>query len=122
MVSSSLNSAQEGSAVIRNLLRRILREFMDIVILAEMQKRELSGYDVILFFHGKFQMLISSGSIYSLLYHLEREGLIEGISDNRKRKYRLTDKGMKMIDAIITQNSDLNLMAILRIGAKNTGA
>ena len=70
---------------------------MDIIILAELRNGPISGYDVISFIHDKFHLLVSSGTVYSLLYSLERNGLIEGTWNERKRVYKLTEKGKKTI-------------------------
>jgi len=75
----------------------------------------MSGYDVISYIHNKFRLLVSSGTVYSLLYSLERQGLIQGIWNERKRVYTLTDKGRKTIEAILNANDKiksflLNLM------------
>ncbi len=65
---------------------------MDILILTKLQDTSLSGYDIIGYIHRKYGVLISPGTIYSLLYTLERRGLIEGQTYNRKRMYSLTKK------------------------------
>ncbi|MGB9914944.1 MAG: PadR family transcriptional regulator [Candidatus Bathyarchaeales archaeon] len=61
----------------------------------ELRNGPLSGYDVIAYIHNKFNLLVSSGTVYSLLYSLERNGLVEGVWDERKRVYKLTEKGEK---------------------------
>jgi len=76
---------------------RIIKNFMDIIILAELRNGPISGYDVISFIHNKFHLLVSLGTVYSLLYSLERNGLIEGTWNERKRVYKLTEKGKKTI-------------------------
>jgi DNA-binding PadR family transcriptional regulator len=57
---------------------RIIKSFMDIVILAELRNGAPRGYDVISFIHNRFHLLVSSRTVYSLPYSLERSGLIEG--------------------------------------------
>lgn len=93
--------------VLRKLHERIIKNFMDIIILAELRKGPMSGYDVISFIHNKFNLLVSSGTVYSLLYSLERNGLIEGSWDERKRVYRLTEKGAKTIETILSANDKI---------------
>lgn len=93
--------------VLRKMHERIIKNFMDIIILAELRKGPMSGYDVISFIHNKFDLLVSSGTVYSLLYSLERNGLIEGLWDERKRVYRLTEKGAKTIEAILSVNDKI---------------
>ena len=78
---------------------------MEILILAEMKKGALSGYDVIGLVHKKFDVFVSSGTVYSLLYSLERDGLIKGVWDDRKRVYELSEKGERNME-IITKTND----------------
>jgi DNA-binding PadR family transcriptional regulator len=75
--------------------RRLVKNFMDIIILSELKETPLSGYDVM--------TLIYSGSVYSLLYSMERKGLIKGDWNERRRLYTLTQKGEEAIEA--TTNS-----------------
>jgi DNA-binding PadR family transcriptional regulator len=77
---------------------------MDILILAEIKEGALSGYDVISLVHKKFGILVSSGTVYSLLYSLERDGLIKGVWDQRKRVYELSEKGEQNIKVITKAN------------------
>jgi len=93
--------------VLRQMHERIIKSFMDIIILAELKNGSMSGYDVISFIHNKFNLLVSSGTVYSMLYSLERNGLIEGKWDERKRVYKLTDKGQKMIETLLSANDKL---------------
>jgi hypothetical protein len=45
---------------------------MGIIIMAELLKGPLSGYDVTSYIRNKFNLLVSSGTVYSLMYSLER--------------------------------------------------
>jgi DNA-binding PadR family transcriptional regulator len=87
--------------VLKEMHERIIKNFMDIIILAGLKTGPLSGYDVISFIHNKFHLLVSSGTVYSLLYSLERNGLIEGTWNERKRVYKLTEKGEETIETIL---------------------
>ena len=93
-----------SSEIVEKLQKRIFHDFMDLLILAEMKKGSLSGYDVICLFHKKFGVLMSSGTVYSLLYSLERDGLIKGVWDQRKRVYELSEKGEQNIKVITNAN------------------
>ncbi|MBC7129913.1 PadR family transcriptional regulator [Candidatus Bathyarchaeota archaeon] len=106
--------------ILKSLYERIIKTFMDVIVLAELRKGPLSGYDVISLIHNKFNLLVSSGTVYSLLYSLERNGLIQGIWEERKRVYRLTEKGEKTIEAIMTANDKIKgfLMEVLKVSPK----
>jgi len=100
----------ETSVVIKKMHRRIIKNFLDVLVLAELRNGPLSGYDVIAFIHNKFRLLVSSGTVYSLLYSLERDGLIAGSWSQRKRVYKLTDKGEEMIKAIMNANDRIQYL------------
>jgi DNA-binding PadR family transcriptional regulator len=93
--------------ILKKMHERIIKNFMDIIILAELRNGPLSGYDVISFIHNKFHLLVSSGTVYSLLYSLERNSLIEGTWNERKRVYQLTEKGRKTIETILSANDKI---------------
>ena len=95
------------AGILKKMHERIIKNFMDIIVLAELRDSALSGYDVISFIHNKFHLLVSSGTVYSLLYSLERNGLIEGRWNERKRVYKLTEKGEKTIKAILNANDKI---------------
>ena len=98
------------SEVLKKMHRRIVKSFMDVLILAELRNAPMSGYDVIAFIHNKFGILVSSGTVYSLLYSLEREDLIKGIWAKRKRVYELTEKGERTIDTILNANDKIKAL------------
>jgi len=88
----------ERRSLIKQIRKRTVKNFMDILILIELKKAPMSGYDVITSIFDKFNFLPSSGSVYSLLYALEREGLIKGGWNGRKRIYTLTSKGEEIVE------------------------
>ena len=93
--------------VIRRMHERIIKNFLDVIIMGELRNGPLSGYDIISYVHNKFQLLVSSGTIYSLLYSLERNGLVDGVWNERKRTYHLTGKGERAINAMLNANGDI---------------
>ncbi|MCW4010375.1 MAG: PadR family transcriptional regulator [Candidatus Bathyarchaeota archaeon] len=93
--------------IVKKMNERIIKTFLDIIILSELRNGSFSGYDIISYIHNKYQLLVSSGTIYSLLYSLERNNLIEGVWDERKRTYQLTKKGAHTIGTILNANHDI---------------
>lgn len=88
--------------IFQELRERIVRDFLDIAVLAELKKgRPMSGYDVVGFLNEKFRLVMSSGTVYNTLYALERNSVIEGEQTGKKRVYKLTDKGKERINAIL---------------------
>jgi DNA-binding PadR family transcriptional regulator len=96
------------SKIVENLRRRTIKTFMDMLILAELQEKPLSGYDIISLVHRRFNVLVSSGTVYSLLYSLERKGLVTADMDQRKRVYTLTEKGEQTLETVGRANVEIN--------------
>ena len=95
------------SNLLEKVQKRVIQDFMDIFILAEMKKSSLSGYDAIGLIHRRFDLLVSSGTVYSLLYSLERDGWIRGVWNERKRVYELTEKGKRDMKVIAKVNEEV---------------
>lgn len=104
--------------VLKNMHERLLKNFMDVLIMARLTNNSVSGYDVIAYVHKKFSFLISSGTVYSLLYSMERDGLIKGKRINRKRTYTLTDKGEETIKVIQNANDEVQNFVVKLLQAK----
>ncbi|MDG6222170.1 MAG: PadR family transcriptional regulator [Candidatus Bathyarchaeota archaeon] len=84
-----------------------VKAILDWIILSELKNRAMSGYDIISYIHNKFGILLSSGTVYSHLYSLERKNLIMGDYDERKRIYKISSFGKKSFDEISKSNLDL---------------
>jgi len=105
------------SEILNQMDRRIVKNFLDMVILMELRKRSMSGYDVVAFVHNKFQMLLSSGTVYSYLYFLERNGLIKGEWAQRRRVYTLTERGKENVKIFLNAKGKiLGLVLNLFVG------
>ena len=64
----------------RNIEKRISNGFMDYIILLTLECNGgfISGYDMIKYVHRRFRFLPGSGTVYSQLYAMERDGLLRG--------------------------------------------
>ncbi len=103
----SVNGEKSEARIIKKMNERVIKSFLDIIIMAELRNGPISGYDIICYIHNKFGFLASSGTVYSLLYSLERNGLIEGTWMERKRVYKLTEKGAKTIETILNSQDKI---------------
>ena len=103
----TVNSEKSEARILKNMHEKVIKSFMDTIIMSELQNGAISGYDVISFIHNKFGFLVSSGTVYSLLYSLERNGLVEGVWIERKRVYKLTEKGAKTIETILNSQDKI---------------
>lgn len=73
--------------------KRIVQNFLDIVILLELRKRPLNSPDVINFVQNKFHITLSSDTVNSSLHALENERLITAMGAQNSKAYTLTERG-----------------------------
>lgn len=107
--------------VVREVERRILSHFMDLMILLALldYDGEISGYDVLKYFQLKYRFLPSSGTVYSCLYHMERKGLLKGRQNGRKRVYKLTQCGTETAKALLDGRERIINLALMILQRKN---
>ena len=77
----------KGRNILQQLRKRTIKNFMDFLILLNLRKEPMSGYDMITLIFENFGFLPSSGSVYSMLYALERENLIKGYWNGKKKGF-----------------------------------
>jgi transcriptional regulator len=103
----------------RNDLKRGGAELM---ILASLEEIERHGYDIARLIDSRSDGMLRFhvASLYPMLYRLEQKGLLKGrwvekAGHRRRRYYRITAAGRKMLAA---QRSDWNalLVALRRVG------
>jgi len=99
------------NVVARELYERLIKSFMDVIVLKKLKNGNLIGaYDVIALIYRRFRIFMSSGSVYSLMYSMERNGLIEGTMDKSKRVYKLTEKGRETLENISESGDKIVLL------------
>lgn len=96
-----------GNVLSREIHESLVKNFMGLLILSQLDKAPTGGYDIIKFFYEKYSLLFSSGTVYSCLYSMERDGLIKGIRNQKKRIYKVTDKGLAMLNVFRNDREEL---------------
>jgi len=76
---------------------RIVRSFLDVLILQELGKGPMGCYDVISLIRNKHDVRLSAGKTYSCLYALEKDGLLCSELDSNKRIFMLTECGKEKV-------------------------
>lgn len=84
---------------------RLIDDFLDIVILRELENGPLGCYDIISRVHNKHDWKPSSGKTYSHLYSLERKGLLQSRLNSNKRIFILTESGKESIREIANEKN-----------------
>lgn len=103
-----INQDPESNNPVKEIEIRIVKTLLDLIILNEIKnKKGIGGYDVILLVNKEFGIPLSSGTIYSVLYSIERKGLVKGILIGRRTGYALTPKGEQALNKIQMSKNQL---------------
>lgn len=84
----------------------IVKNHLEIIILSMLSDRPMSGYNLIKEIFARYNVLISQGTIYSLLYTLKDEGILHaGLAkgDMREKIYSFTQEGKQDVDKKIAE-------------------
>ncbi len=96
-----------GKATTRKkIIERLLSSLLDVILLVHFKDDCFSAYDALTFVRERFGVLLSSANVYSKVYAMEREKLLVGFNEGRKRVYRVTELG-KMTAEIATDASEM---------------
>lgn len=99
---------------LKKLSKRLISHFIDVIILRKLKDQPASGYDLVGFFPSRYRILISSGTIYSKLYAMERQGFIQGKHSERKRIYHLMPEGESWLKKVM-ESSDPFIVAFKQV-------
>jgi DNA-binding PadR family transcriptional regulator len=103
--------------VVEELETRIVKTFLDVIVLQLLKEQGSAGaYDIISFLRKRFGKTLSSGSVYAVIYAIQRRGLITGAKEDRKTIYKLTAKGEKTLKIIQKSEEELRMF---RVGSFN---
>ncbi|MGC9117708.1 MAG: helix-turn-helix transcriptional regulator [Thermoproteus sp.] len=96
------------------------RGYYKAIVLYLLSSGPLSGYEIIKAIEGSFGGKIrpSPGTIYPLLRYLEEEGYIRSeeqyVGKKRKKIYRMTDEGRRMLESYMKDPAFNQLLSYLR--------
>lgn len=74
------------------------RSFLNVIILALLKERPMSGFEIQRIIHKNFDFLLSSGTIYPALYSLKKDKLLK---TRKKRKNIIYSVDKKKIDELL---------------------
>ncbi len=96
---------------------RLVKTFLDMLILLRLRKHPMSGDDVINSTAYRFSFTIDPGMIYSTLHHLEKKGFIKSSETPKGQVYHLTADGRDRINIFLESKAKiLGLVLDLFIG------
>ncbi len=82
----------------------LLKGLVRFVILALLEKREMTGYTILKELKKTIGIKLHSGTVYPLLYELEESGLLDSFLTKRGRRvlryYRITEAGKEFLGRV----------------------
>lgn len=92
----ALNSLQ-----FREVNEDIVKSHLEIIIISMLSERSLCGYDLIKEIYARYNVFLSQGTIYPLLYSLKEKGIVQAEyarGDMRTKRYTTTHEGKLIIE------------------------
>lgn len=77
-------------------VERIIKTNLEIVILSILRDRSMCGYDIIKSIFEKYNIFLSQGTVYPLLYSLKEQGILQAEFDRgnmRSKIYSISKDG-----------------------------
>ena len=84
--------------MIQNASDKIIKQNLDLLLLSMLNEKATHGYDLISEFHNEFKILLSPGTLYPVLYHLEKMGFLKVEIIGKTKKYSVTSLGKKKLE------------------------
>ena len=86
----------------------VTKGLLPYIVLAALKRDEATVYDVIKRIHEELGVIMSPATTYTAVYSLERQGYVARVEKDRGAKYRVTSKGL-----ILLQNAIVNLKELM---------
>ncbi|MBU4077932.1 MAG: PadR family transcriptional regulator [Euryarchaeota archaeon] len=84
----------------------IVKNHLEIIVLSMLSDRPMSGYDLIKEIFARYNVFLSQGTVYPLLYSLKEEGILHAEftkGDMRTKRYSPTQEGKRIIEKKINE-------------------
>jgi len=85
-------------------ISRTVKNNLETIILALLQRRVMCGNDIIRSIHLEFHVLLSPGTVYPILHSLKEKGLLNYIVDGKEKLYSPVKKSEDEVNRIIQEH------------------
>lgn len=82
-------------------LDKIVRSNRDVILLFILRERPMCGYDLIKEIFSRYNVFLSQGTVYPILYSLEEEGVLRAEFNKgnmRSKSYSITTEGKRFTE------------------------
>ncbi|MBX5328633.1 MAG: hypothetical protein QHH18_07360 [Candidatus Bathyarchaeota archaeon] len=73
------------SEILMQLHRRILMDFLDVLVLLKLRNGMLSDYEILSYIQRRFNMPMTPGIVYSCLNQLQENKLVREVHQRKKK-------------------------------------
>ena len=87
---------------------RVLKAFLDLVILRFLEEKPMTGYEVNRLLVKKHGLMLAPNTINSKLSAMERSGWTKRIRNRHGKTYSLTDKGQEKVDSMPSITAEIH--------------
>jgi DNA-binding PadR family transcriptional regulator len=84
-------------------VEQFVKNNLEIIVLHLLQDQKLCGYDIIKTISQRYNVFLSQGTLYPLLYLLTKQGILEVKQDVKAKVYSPTENGRKIIQSKINE-------------------
>ena len=93
----------EQSKLSDDALKKMVKDNLETILLALLQRKTMCGTEIIGTIHLKFHVLLSPGTIYPLLHSLDEKGLITAKSYGKEKAYASVDSAKTKIEQLVDE-------------------
>ena len=77
---------------IEDFNKRLIRKSLNVILLAQIRNRLMSGFDAIKSINKKFGVLVSAGTVYPILHSLKKNGILKSKKRGKSIVYEVKNK------------------------------
>lgn len=84
----------------------IIKNHLEIIVLSMLSYKPMSGYGIIKEIFARYNVFLSQGTVYPLLYSLKEDGIIQTVftkGDMRTKRYSYTQEGKRIMEKRIDE-------------------
>jgi len=87
----------QESKALRRLKEKLTKENLWLYIIKELSQKPMYAYQVKVALKEKYGIKVATVTVYTVLYRMEREGLIAKSKVNEEKVYMPTEKGLDQL-------------------------
>lgn len=98
-----LSELPQVEAIPKQALEPFVKKHLETIVLYLLARAPMCGYDIIRTVYHRYYTFLSQGTVYPLLYSLERKGFLSVVKPGspRSKVYALTEEGKRAAESRI---------------------